>query len=165
VDAIPESKRNAWRYHLVTADDTLATVARDYRVLPARLAEVNQLSPDSDLKGVDALVVPLAPEAQPSTRRVLYTVRRGDTLITIADRFGVSLTELRRWNNLTGTRVEPGRRLHVAEPAPERSHSSVTRRRAHASASRATSSGSKKAPAAARKGASTAAKKPSGAGN
>ncbi len=165
VDAIPESKRNAWRYHLVTADDTLATVARDYRVQPAELARVNQLSPESDLKGMDALVVPLAPEVEPSTRRVLYTVRRGDTLVTIADRFGVSLAELRRWNNLTGTRVEPGRRLHVAEPAPERSHSSVTRRTTRSTTSRATSSGSKTAPASVHKGAATAAKKPSGAGN
>ena len=169
IAAIPESKRNAWRYHLVTADDTLASVAREYHVGPAELAEVNQLSPGSDLTGVDALVVPQAPEPMPTVRRVLYTVRRGDTLVTIADRFGVSLAELRSWNNLTGTRVEPGRRLRVAEPstvrhASERSHSSVTRRRSR-STGRARSSGSKTAPASARKAAVNAAKKPSGAGN
>ncbi len=166
VDAIPESKRNAWRYHLVTPDDTLASVAHEYQTQPAELAAVNQLSPGSDLKGVDALVVPQVPEAIPTAHRVLYTVRRGDTLITIADRFGVSLAELRRWNNLTGTRVEPGRRLHVAEPAPvrhasQRAHTSVTRSKPH-STGRARGSGSKTAPASARKG---AAKKPSGAGN
>jgi membrane-bound lytic murein transglycosylase D len=60
----------------------------------------------------------VAPEAAPSVHRVLYTVRRGDTLITISDRFGVSLADLRRWNHVTGTRVDPGRRLHIAEPAP-----------------------------------------------
>ena len=44
--------------------------------------------------------------------------RRGDTLVSIADRFGVSLDQLRRWNKIPGgIRVEPGRRLHVAEPA------------------------------------------------
>ena len=116
VAAIPESKRNAWRYHVVAAEDTLASVAREYRVEPSQLASVNQLSAGSSLVGVDHLVVPAAPEVMPAAHRVLYTVRRGDTLITIADRFGVSLAELRSWNNLTGTRVEPGRRLHVAEP-------------------------------------------------
>jgi membrane-bound lytic murein transglycosylase D len=167
IAAIPESKRNAWRYHVVTADDTLASVAREYHVQPVELAGVNQLSSSSDLKGVDALVVPQAPVAAPSARRVLYTVRRGDTLVTIADRFGVSLAELRSWNNLTGTRVDPGRRLHVAEPVPvrhasERSHSSVTR---SSSTGRARSSSSKNAPASAQRGAAAAAKKRSGAGN
>jgi membrane-bound lytic murein transglycosylase D len=52
---------------------------------------------------------------------MLYSVRRGDTLITIADRFGVSLAQLRRWNKLTGIRVRPGSRLRVAEP-PVTSH-------------------------------------------
>jgi membrane-bound lytic murein transglycosylase D len=48
---------------------------------------------------------------------VLYTARRGDTLVSIADRFGVSLSQLRRWNNLSGFKVAPGRRLRIAEPA------------------------------------------------
>jgi membrane-bound lytic murein transglycosylase D len=43
-------------------------------------------------------------------------VRKGDTLVTIADRFGVSLNELRRWNKIPGIKVQPGQRLHVAEP-------------------------------------------------
>jgi membrane-bound lytic murein transglycosylase D len=48
---------------------------------------------------------------------MLYSARRGDTLVTISDRFGVSLDQLRRWNKVTGIKVEPGRRLHVSEPA------------------------------------------------
>jgi membrane-bound lytic murein transglycosylase D len=132
VASIPEAKRGSWRYHLVTADDTIASVAHEYRVQPAALAEANQLSDSSSLQGVTALVVPVAPEAAPSLHRVLYTVRRGDTLITIADRFGVSLADLRRWNHVAGIRVDPGRRLHVAEPAPVEQASSSRRR--HASA-------------------------------
>jgi membrane-bound lytic murein transglycosylase D len=126
IAAIPESKRNAWRYHTVATGDTLASVAHDYHVQPAELARANQLAPGSDLAGVDALVVPMAPEVLPTSHRALYTVRRGDTLVTIADRFGVSLAELRSWNNLTGIRVDPGRRLHVAEPAPVRHASTST---------------------------------------
>jgi len=101
----------------VAADDTLASVAREFHVSDAALAEANQLHPTDSLQGVEALAVPLAPVAAPSTRMLLYVARRGDTLVTIADRFGVSLTQLRRWNNIAGVKVEPGRRLHVAEPA------------------------------------------------
>jgi membrane-bound lytic murein transglycosylase D len=115
VEQIPLAKRDAWRYHRVTPDDSLGSVARTYRVQESDLAHVNQLRESASLEGVEALVVPVAPVAVPS-RAVLYTARKGDTLVSIADRFGVSLSQLRRWNNLTGTKVAPGRRLHVAEP-------------------------------------------------
>jgi membrane-bound lytic murein transglycosylase D len=69
------------------------------------------------LTGVEALVVPVPLTAAAVAPTRLYTVRRGDTLVTIADRFGVSLSQLRRWNGIpSGIRVDPGRRLHVAEP-------------------------------------------------
>lgn len=116
VAGIPESKRNAWRYHVLTPDDTMASVARTYHVSVSELAAANQMGEGDSLSGVEALVVPLAPATMPS-RAMLYTARRGDTLVSIADRFGVSLTQLRRWNHLSGIRVAPGRRLRVAEPA------------------------------------------------
>lgn len=117
IAAVPESKRNAWRYHRVTTEDTVETVARAYHVPAADLAALNQLDEGQSLAGVEALVVPVAPAASPSTHTVLYTARRGDTLVSIADRFGASLDQLRRWNRIpSGTRVTPGQRLHVAEP-------------------------------------------------
>ncbi len=116
IAAIPEQKRDAWRYHRVAPDDTLASVARSFQIPLPELAAANQLGESDSLSGVEALVVPVAPVAVPS-RGLLYTARRGDTLVSIADRFGVSLSQLRSWNSITGTRVAPGRRLHVAEPA------------------------------------------------
>jgi peptidoglycan lytic transglycosylase D len=119
VALVPEARRNSWRYHPVVAGDTLALVAEEYRVTAAALAEANQLSAGDSIASVEALVVPVPPSAEPSSRTRLYTVRRGDTLVTIADRFGVSLGQLRSWNAIpAGTRVAPGRRLRVAEPAP-----------------------------------------------
>jgi membrane-bound lytic murein transglycosylase D len=115
IAAVPEAKRNAWRYHRVAADDTLASVAHEFHVSEEELASINQLRASSALQGVEALIVPVAPVAA-STHVLLYTARKGDTLVTIADRFGVSLTQLRRWNKMSGIKIEPGRRLHVAEP-------------------------------------------------
>jgi membrane-bound lytic murein transglycosylase D len=70
----------------------------------------------------------VAPVAAPSVHTLLYTTRRGDTLVSIADRFGVSLDQLRRWNRISsGIKVEPGRRLHVAEPSSTQRSSSRSR--------------------------------------
>jgi membrane-bound lytic murein transglycosylase D len=37
--------------------------------------------------------------------------------VTIADRFGVSLDDLHRWNHTSGTSVLAGQRIRVTEPA------------------------------------------------
>jgi membrane-bound lytic murein transglycosylase D len=128
--AIPESRRNSWRYHRVASEDTLGSIANTYHVRVADLAAVNDMNETDKLEGVEALVVPVPPAASPSAHTVLYTTRKGDTLVSVADRFGLSLTQLRRWNKISGSsiRVEPGRRLHVAEPATL-SRASAHRRR------------------------------------
>ncbi len=155
---IPEARRNAWRYHRVVPEDTLATVARAYRVTVSELAAANQLSETAALQGVEALVVPVSPSVAPSAHTLLYTTRKGDTLVTIADRFGVSLNQLRRWNKLTGIKVEPGRRLHVAEPATVRRASSGHRRRTSAGPAKSQTAAPKTREAAPTKGSSATSK-------
>ena len=156
---VPEARRNAWRYHQVLPEDTLASVARAYRVSVAELAAANQLNESDSISGLEALVVPVAPAAAPSARTLLYTARRGDTLVTIADRFGVSLDQLRRWNKLTGIKVAVGRRLHVAEAANV-PHARRGHRRGSSEAREADpKKGSAKEPAAHKKGRASAQKK------
>jgi membrane-bound lytic murein transglycosylase D len=120
IAAIPESRRNAWRYHRVAADDTLAAVAHTYRVPVDELAAANQMQPSDSMEGIEALVIPAAPAAQAAESSAhvrLYTVHRGETLVTIADRFGVSLNDLRNWNKISGIKVQAGQRLRVADPS------------------------------------------------
>jgi membrane-bound lytic murein transglycosylase D len=159
IAAIPEAKRNAWRYHRVAAEDTLASVAREHGVSEVELATANQLRPSDSLNGVEGLVVPQAPAAVPA-HVVLYTARRGDTLVTIADRFGVSLNELRRWNGITGIKVEPGRRLHVAEPVSV-SHAPHSHRRSGGAGTTVTAHGTAPSNAAAQAAAPHGARTPS----
>jgi membrane-bound lytic murein transglycosylase D len=60
---IPEGKRNAWRYHHLAPDDTLASVALKYRVTEAALAEANHLRAHDGVEGIEALLVPAPPVA------------------------------------------------------------------------------------------------------
>ena len=129
VAEIPEDKRRYWRYHTLAANETLEDVAHTFHVSVSEIAEVNQLASTTDLSGVDAVIVPVAPISMRST--TVYRARRGDTLVTIADRFGVTVQQLRRWNHLSGSVVRPGRHLYVAEPAHISASSHHTSRRKH----------------------------------
>jgi membrane-bound lytic murein transglycosylase D len=120
---IPEDRRTSWRYHRVTPEDTLASLAHTYRVTVEQLATANQLHTDDTLDNVDALVIPVAPVSAPASHTEVYRARRGDSLVTIADRFGVSLEDLHRWNHSIGASIAAGQRIRVAEPAHVASHS------------------------------------------
>ena len=61
-----------------------------------------------------------APKRQPTSPLPAdgrYRIRRGDNLGAIAERFGVSVTDLRRWNGLRGTRITAGDYLNVTSRA------------------------------------------------
>ena len=60
-----------------------------------------------------------AETAAPRYRRVPHKVRRGETLASLAERFEVSQSQLRRWNDLPkGRPLKPGRELVVFVPLP-----------------------------------------------
>jgi membrane-bound lytic murein transglycosylase D len=115
---IPEDKRRYWRFHKLAAGESMDEVARAYHVPASEISFVNQLSSPTDLSGLEALIIPVAPVSTPSlARTALYRSHKGDTLVTVADRFGVTVDQLKRWNHLTGTAIPKGRALYVAEPA------------------------------------------------
>jgi membrane-bound lytic murein transglycosylase D len=135
---IPVDKRRYWRFQTVKEGETLASVARTWHVKESELAFVNQLETNADLSPGDSLVIPLAPVSERAAlRSTLYRPKRGDTLVTIADRFAVTVQELRRWNHLRGSTIVPGHALYVAEPA----HVGYRRRRSgrHSASSRSRS--------------------------
>ena len=127
---IPADKRNQWRFHKVVPGETLETIARDYHVTSSEIAFVNQLEAVEDLSATDSLIIPVPPAVSSKSRLTLYKVQHGDTLVTVADRFNITVQQLRRWNHLRVARLDPGRRLYVAEPARiSRSSKSTSARR------------------------------------
>jgi membrane-bound lytic murein transglycosylase D len=114
IKEIPEEKRSSWRFHVVRAGESLEAIASMLHSRASEIAETNSIAPGESLDDGDELVVPVATAASVHPQR--YTVRRGDTLITVADRFGVSVEELHRWNHLSSNAIAPGRAITVAEP-------------------------------------------------
>ncbi len=44
---------------------------------------------------------------------IYYRIRRGESLYTIANRYGVDVNSLREWNNISGNRIFAGKRLKI----------------------------------------------------
>ncbi len=82
--------------YIVKSGDTLSRVARDYEVDIKNLAADNGLSADSDLVVGQALII-LVPE-------VVHTVRRGETLTSIAKSYGITALQILRNNMRLGGR-------------------------------------------------------------
>ena len=69
--------------------------------------------------------------------RMVHTIRSGETLSTIASRYGVTVRNLQAWNNLSGTRIVAGRQL-VVYVAPRQSSSTAAAPSSQASTATAT---------------------------
>lgn len=138
VKEIPTDKRSTWRFHVVKAGESLEAIASMLHARVADINEANDIAKDDPPEPGDELVVPVT-IATP-TRTQHYKVRRGDTLVTVADRFGVTVEDLRRWNHLSSNTVQSGHTLAVSEPVRMAPHSRARRTSVSAGKSRRSSS-------------------------
>ena len=126
--AIPPDQRVRKIFHTVKRGDTLGAIARRYGTSVDTIAAANNIRNPRALRIGQTLVIPRYPGrgrsapvrtasaapaqsrggGQPLATPDRYVVRRGDTLYDIARRYGVSLDELKRRNNLSGSLIKPG---------------------------------------------------------
>jgi membrane-bound lytic murein transglycosylase D len=110
VQQVPEEKWTSWRLHEVANGETLAEIAKHYRVTVPAIESANHMQGHAIVPAGFVLNIPTAP---PSVRLVSYRVQRGDTLEGIAGRFDVTVSELKRWNHINGPKVARGSRLRI----------------------------------------------------
>ena len=120
VASIPTDKRVWWRYHKVQGSETLASIARTYRTTPKAIAEANDLS-DDDLAPEARLIIPIAAGKQSDTSTYAhattrYKVRKGDTVESVAENFGVSAKMIRGWNHIKGSSLAGRKVLYLHLP-------------------------------------------------
>jgi len=140
---IPEESRATWRFHIVKEGETLDQIAASLHARATEIAQFNEVTPAQPIETGDELIIPIE-GVSASGGQQRYTLGRRDTLVTVADRFGVTVEQLRSWNHLSSARVRAGRSLLVSEPirlAPgSRSSRGRRRSREHSSAGRSSRS-------------------------
>jgi membrane-bound lytic murein transglycosylase D len=110
--------------HFVRPGQSLWTISRNYGVTTAALAKWNGMAPIDTLRIGQKLIVwtesaPKAQQASLSTtgptktvRALRYTIRKGDSLSRIADRFNIRVSDIKRWNKI-GKYLHPGQKLKL----------------------------------------------------
>jgi len=117
----------SWRPYQIKSGDKIEKIAPEFGIGVDELKRVNGLTGRKRIGPGFTLLVPVrygvppdaiateafreAPVDGPSVHRV----RRGETLARIAERYGVSVADLKRLNGLATTSVSPGRRLRLHE--------------------------------------------------
>lgn len=133
IAAVPEdqrfSEKSLYSRYTASRKDNLKQLARRFGSSAGELAELNGLSVKDRIAG-RSLIIPVkqsvnfaqegrrdAPGVD-ATALTYYTVRKGDTLHSLARRFNVSVKVLTAWNNLKhAVALKPGKRLIVARAA------------------------------------------------
>jgi len=101
----------------VRAGETLSSIARRHGMPVSTLAKLNNMDAQDSLVKGQRLVIKASArryrdEGAVSGRRVLYTVRSGDTVYSISKQFQVSVAQLKSWNGLNQRhQIKAGRRL------------------------------------------------------
>jgi membrane-bound lytic murein transglycosylase D len=101
----------------VRAGETLSSIARRHGMPVSTLASLNNMGTADALVKGQRLVIKASTrrfrgEGVESGRRVLYTVRSGDTIYSISRQFQVSVPQLKSWNGLNQHhQIKAGQRL------------------------------------------------------
>jgi membrane-bound lytic murein transglycosylase D len=138
---------SSWLLYRVKKGDTLESIAQKSGMTVMELRRVNRIPTGSKVLEGSALLVDahgnLAPDLEAETlsakialsappskaRRVVYRVRRGDTIFKIAKRYGITQRSIRQTNKLRSGQLRIGQRLVLSIPAAGRhSQGNKTRR-------------------------------------
>ena len=115
----------------VKSGDYLGKIAGRYRVSVAQIKKWNNLK-NNNIRVGQRLVIYRGGHAPSSTsassssssskstaasgssgKKITYIVKKGDVLGKIAESHGVGLSELKRWNNITGSNIQIGQKLVI----------------------------------------------------
>lgn len=106
--------------HIVKEGETLSSIADRYDVTVANIKEWNELESDVIKVGQNLTIYTNKKVKDEKTtkektkKQQTYTVKKGDTLASIAEKFGITVSQLKKWNNLKSDKITVGQVLKVS---------------------------------------------------
>jgi len=138
---LPAKKKVVWDRHRVKRGETLSQIAEEYHTSVWAIVDANSLKNRHRIIAGDYLLIPVPPSRSsrvthtkkgvptPSQqgKKIVYKVKKGNTLSQIAAEFGVKSGDLRKWNGLQkGRFIYPGQELGIwVEPGFRRLSSNL----------------------------------------
>lgn len=142
---IPKEDKVSWVHHRVRSGETLSTIARRYRVSVSEIKRFNKLrgtlirinqslvipvpqdksyyrnvssKPSSGKSSTRSATVTRKPVTNvPGHNKQVHVVRSGDSLWEIARKYNVTVSNIRKWNGLSRSRIiRPEQQLNIWLP-------------------------------------------------
>lgn len=108
--------------YVVKEGDNLTTIGAAYGVTATEIMSWNGLSSDKILVGQKLKIwSEKSSNQQVSGSNVsVHTVKKGETMASIAGKYGITVSQLRDWNNLKSDKIVVGQTLKVKGEAPKK---------------------------------------------
>lgn len=111
---IPETGHSGSGKYTVKSGDTLYLIAQRYNVTMSQLRSANGIWNDNLWVG-QTLYIPKSTSGSTGSGQDYYTVRSGDSLYLIANRYGTSINAIKSANNLYSNNIYPGQKLRIPQ--------------------------------------------------
>jgi membrane-bound lytic murein transglycosylase D len=125
-------------FHVVEEGDNLSAIADLYDVTVADLKEWNDLDNDKILVGQKLVITEPKTTKEKNTKEKTtnkkaktHKVKEGENLTGIADKYDVSVEDIKEWNNLKKDVIVPGQELIVSKSTSKKETTKETNKKTH----------------------------------
>jgi LysM repeat protein len=117
--------------HIVAEKETLFSISRQYGVTIDELKQWNNLTDNALALGQELIIkkkntVSVTPSGETKSVRTVHTVAAKETMYSITRQYGITVEQLREWNNLQTDELKIGQSLYVAQPVYNQSQAATT---------------------------------------
>ncbi len=105
-------------HHVVAEGEYLSEIANEYGVTVSDLKEWNELEDDKILVGQKLLISePKTTDKKTTVKSKTHTVKEGENLSGIAEKYNISVQNIKDWNDIENDIIIPGQELKVSKPS------------------------------------------------